>query len=220
MSSNNMWIVFLGAPGSGKGTLAETFAKENKFVAISTGDILRSNKGRILADGRTVGEWLSTGSLLPDEVTTEFVREAAADAHGRDVLFDGFPRNVEQAEALDEIAAISGNSIYKVIYLNVDDSVIIKRITGRFKCMSCGKIYNKFFLPTRIDGVCDVCGGTEFESRSDDNEEALKERLKVFHEKTKPLVEFYERQGKLCRVDGDSSPEDVGVAAKACIYAN
>jgi adenylate kinase len=205
-----MWIVFLGAPGSGKGTQAEILISKFGFASILTGDLIRANKDRVIGDdGRTIGEIINTGSLLPGHVTIGLVKEEVKKINATKVVFDGFPRTLEQAYALNEIAEASGKKIDKVINFVMSDEVIVKRITGRFKCSNCGRIYNKFFNNTKVEGVCDICGGTEFETREDDNEESLRKRLDEYHKKTHPLVDFYNKSGILYSVQAEAALESV-----------
>lgn len=199
-----MWIILLGAPGCGKGTQSEKLIADRGFVSISTGDLLRANKDKVIDDGKTIGDVLGSGSLLPDSVTIGLMKEELQKLGSDNVIFDGFPRTIAQAEALDKMALECGKKIDKVINFAMDDEVIVKRITGRFKCSKCGKIYNKFFLQTKTLGVCDECGSTKFEYRSDDNEESLTKRLLEYHEKTYPLIDFYSKSGILYSVKADA----------------
>ncbi|MDR2074802.1 MAG: nucleoside monophosphate kinase [Holosporales bacterium] len=204
-----MWVVFLGAPGSGKGTQVEILTLKFGFVAVSTGDLIRANKEKVIDDGRTIEEIINTGALLPGHVTIELIEEEIERLDGRNVIFDGFPRTLEQADALSKMADSSYEEVEKVINFVMDDDVILKRITGRFRCSECGKIYNEFFNNTRIEGVCDVCRGTEFETRDDDNEESLRKRLCEYHEKTHPLIDFYDKSGILYSVQADEALDSV-----------
>lgn len=199
-----MWIVLLGAPGCGKGTQSERLTADYGFKAVSTGDLLRANKDKVISDGRTIGGVLEAGSLLPDSVTIALIKEELEKFRADNIIFDGFPRTVVQAEALDKMALECGKKIDKVINFEIEDEVIVKRITGRFKCVKCGKIYNRFFLQTTVPGICDECGSVEFEYRSDDNEESLIKRLSEYHEKTYPLIDFYSKSGILYTVNADA----------------
>ncbi|MDR1289215.1 MAG: nucleoside monophosphate kinase [Holosporales bacterium] len=208
-----MWVVFIGAPGCGKGTQAGFLSGSHGFTVISVGDILRNNKETLVADdGRTVGEIISTGSLLPDSVIVSLVNselEKTEHVGESDILFDGVPRTVKQAEALSELAAAFGAKIDYVLDFEVNHDLITKRILGRFECSGCGMIYNDFFSTTRVDGVCDACGGKEFYRRSDDNEESLKRRLSEYNAKTLPLIGFYDERSLLHRIDASRSVDDV-----------
>lgn len=206
-----MWIVFLGPPGSGKGTQTEYFVSEQGYSAISTGDLLRAAKNKVIDEstGQTIGDIIGGGALLPDRITINLIKEEVENLGDVNVIFDGFPRTIAQAEALNEMALQCGKKIDKVVNFVIDDDIIVKRIVGRFKCASCGKIYNRFFLETSVSGVCDVCHGTNFEHRTDDNEDALRKRLIEYHEKTHPLIDFYSKSGILYNVNADSSFEKV-----------
>ncbi len=204
-----MWIVLLGAPGCGKGTQSEKLIADHGFISISTGDLLRQNKDRVIDGGKTIGDVISSGSLLLDSVTIGLIKEQLLELGADNVIFDGFPRTIIQAEALDKMAFACGKKIDKVINFVIDDEVVVKRITGRFKCSKCGKIYNKFFLQTKIPEVCDECKNTKFEYRLDDNRESLTKRLSEYHEKTYPLIDFYSKSGILYDVEADASFDDV-----------
>ncbi|MDR0942381.1 MAG: nucleoside monophosphate kinase [Holosporales bacterium] len=206
-SNNGLWIVFLGAPGCGKGTQAESLISENNFTVICVGDILRNSKGKVVQEfGKTVGELVDAGILLPDDVISNFVRDELkkiSNVASKNILFDGFPRTLGQAEALSKLSEEFGKSISKVLNFVIDDEVIFKRILGRYKCAKCGKIYNDFFLKPKVDNTCDVCGGNEFSRRADDNKESLQKRLSEYYEKTRPLIDFYLRLNVLCDVKAD-----------------
>jgi adenylate kinase len=204
-----MWVVFLGAPGSGKGTQAEILALKFSFAAVSTGDLIRANKEKMIDDGRSIEEIINTGALLPGYVTIGLIKDEIEKLDAKNVVFDGFPRTLEQADALSEMAELSGKKVDKVINFVMDDEIILKRITGRFKCSDCGKIYNRFFNDTKIEGVCDACGGTQFETRDDDNEESLRKRLEEYHKKTHPLIDFYDKSGILYSVQADEALDSV-----------
>lgn len=215
-----MWVVFLGPPGCGKGTQSEYLVHNHRFSVISTGDLLRANLGRVVdaAAGKTINDIIGSGSLLPDEVTISIIKEELSANDSENILFDGFPRTIVQAEALSVMVHDLGKKIDKVIYFEIDDGLIVKRITGRYKCVRCGKIYNKFFLQTRVDGVCDVCGGTDFEYRTDDNLESLTKRLKEYHGKTQSLIDFYSKSGILAVIDAASSFKDVNSSLLGALY--
>ncbi|MDR1390803.1 MAG: nucleoside monophosphate kinase [Holosporales bacterium] len=211
--SNNIWVVLLGAPGSGKGTQAEYLVSEKGFVSVSVGEMLRNNKSKPIMSGeKTIGDIMDKGELLPNEVVFDLVRSELAEIDSiasRDVLFDGFPRTVVQAEIFDDFANGLGKSIDHVLNFVVDDDVILKRVLGRYKCSKCGKIYNDFFLAPENEGVCDVCGSSQFSRRVDDNEEALKMRVLEYNKETSPLIEFYSNYGVLKRIDADVGFDDV-----------
>lgn len=198
----------MGAPGCGKGTQVEYLTSEEGFTVISVGELLRSNKSKqVNSSGQTIGDIIGSGALLPDQIVLDLVAselKKIAGVASKNVLFDGFPRTPGQAESLNKIAEGFGKHIDCVLNFVVDDDVITKRILGRYKCSKCGKIYNDFFLKPIKDGICDVCGSTEFDRRADDNEESLKTRLKEYHGKTAALVDFYSKMGVLKNINADA----------------
>ncbi|MDR1488330.1 MAG: nucleoside monophosphate kinase [Holosporales bacterium] len=205
-----MFIVFLGPPGCGKGTQAAIFEKEMSYKIVSTGDILRKNNGRVVdpKTGETINDIISRGKLLPDFVTIDIVSEEVSrlkdESDCKNIIFDGFPRTSWQTGALEVIAKPS-----IVFSFVTDEENLVKRITGRFQCVKCGRIYNKLLATTKTEGICDSCGGSEFETRSDDNEEILRTRLSEYHKKTFPIIEFYSMNGRLINVDADAPVEKV-----------
>lgn len=191
-----MNIVFLGAPGSGKGTQAALLSAELTIPAISTGDALRrevENKSEI---GLLAKSYMDSGSLVPDEVVVGIVSNRVKQTDcAQGFILDGFPRNIAQAEILDGIKKVD-----LVIDFEVDEDTLVKRIAGRFSCKNCGSVYNHYFkLPVK-EGVCDKCGSADFLSRADDNEETVRNRLKVYHESTFPLIQFYKKKNLLVSI--------------------
>lgn len=204
-----MYVVFLGAPGAGKGTQAAEVAKDLKLAHIATGDMFREaqKKGTKLAlEAKT---YMEKGLLVPDEITIKMVQEriSAADCVNG-VIFDGFPRNIAQAQALDKAMAEQGKAIDKVIYIKVSEAELLKRLGGRWICRACQTPYHEVASPPKVKGVCDKCGG-ELYQRADDVPETIKERLKVFFAQTSPLIEYYTKTGKLVEVNGEGSMEDI-----------
>ncbi len=207
--NSGKWIVLLGAPGCGKGTQSELLVNSDfSFKVICVGDILRENLQTVVPQlGKTVGEIIGNGTLLPDAVIVDFVKNAMAkidDFLNTNLIFDGFPRTLGQAEALLTMTKALGHKISHVINFEIDDDVLVKRITGRSKCKDCGKIYNDYFSKPKISGVCDICGCKEFVRRSDDNETALNKRLSEYYSKTQPLIEFYKNLNLLYSVKADT----------------
>ena len=207
------WIVLMGVAGSGKGTQSEYLARDHNFVVISVGELLRSNKDKVIDNsGETIGRVITSGALLPDGVVLDLVKtelEKIDNVASKNVLFDGFPRTPGQAEALNKIAGAFGKQIDCVLRFVIDDDIVTKRIMGRYKCSKCGKIYNDYFLKPVQDGICDVCGGTEFDRRADDNEESLKMRLKEYHTTTVAVVDYYSKMGVLKERNADADFETV-----------
>lgn len=197
-----MRIVLLGAPGSGKGTQAKQLVDQYGVVQISTGDLLRA----AVRDGTPLGQAakaaMDAGKLVSDDIVLGMIRERLGQPDtAKGYILDGFPRNLAQAAALDTLLAEIGQSLQAAILLDVPFMDLLRRLTGRQTCRSCGAIFNKYTQPSREPGVCDVCGGELF-SRDDDNEKTVNQRLTVFTEQTAPLIEFYAAQGKLDRIDG------------------
>jgi adenylate kinase len=194
-------IIFLGAPGSGKGTQAEMLAKELKIPAISTGDALRKEVEVESEIGKLAKSYMESGKLVPDEVVIGIIKNRIAQKDCvAGFILDGFPRNVNQAISLNEMLASLAKKIDLVFNFDVSEETLIKRISGRFSCKDCGSVYNRYFkLPTK-EGVCDNCGSTHFHSRSDDNEATVKNRLKVYHESTFALIEFYQKNNLLVSI--------------------
>ncbi len=212
------WVVLLGAPGCGKGTQSEyLIASDLNFKVVSVGEILRHNKSTIVpGQVKTIGELIGAGLLLPNEVVIGVVKIELSKMNSmmgaigeQNIIFDGFPRTIKQAEALDELAKEFNNSIDYVINFEIKEDVLFKRILGRYKCSNCGRIYNDYFLPTKVSGVCDYCGGTAFDRRMDDNEESLKVRITEYYKNTYPLIDFYKKSNTLYNINADDEFEHV-----------
>jgi adenylate kinase len=198
-----MNLVLLGPPGAGKGTQAKLLEDSRSLIKLSTGDMLRAAVAAGTALGRKAGQIMERGELVPDDLVIKLIAERLDDdAGGQGFIFDGFPRTVAQAEALDRLLKERNKKLDKVVEMQVVDDVLVDRITGRFTCGKCGAGYHDRYKPTKTPGVCDVCGSTEFVRRKDDNEEVVRARLKAYHAQTEPLIEYYERQGKVRAVDG------------------
>ncbi len=197
----------MGAPGAGKGTQAANAARELGLTAIASGDMFRQAIERGDRLGLKVKDYLEKGVLVPDEITTEVVLErmSSPDCRGG-VVFDGFPRNLKQAEVLDEALKRQNNIIDWVVYIKVSDTELIKRLSERLVCRKCQTPYGKGAAYT--EGKCQKCGG-ELYQRPDDNIETVKERLKVYFNKTAPLIEYYKKSGKLLEVDGEGGVDKV-----------
>jgi len=193
-------VLLLGAPGAGKGTQSKRLAEEFDLEHVTTGDALRANKDMETEYG-TPREYMEAGELVPDELVDEIVAEALDSADG--YVLDGYPRNLSQAETLTEITDLDA-----VLYLDVSEEELVERLTGRRVCDDCGANYHVEFSPPEEEGVCDECGG-ELIQRDDDTEETVRERLRVYHENTEPVVEHYRDEGVLVEVDGEGTPDDV-----------
>lgn len=201
-------IIFLGAPGSGKGTQAAMLAVHLGIPAISTGEALRKEVELQSEIGQKAKSYMDSGRLVPDEVVIGIIKNRITKADcSKGFILDGFPRNTNQAIVLDSMLSSLNKKIDCVFNFDVSEDVLIKRISGRFSCKKCGTVYNRYFKQTQVEGVCDSCGGTELESRSDDNEMTVKNRLKVYHESTFELIEFYQKNNLLVSVSAvESAP--------------
>ncbi len=199
-------IILFGPPGAGKGTLTEVIKKFlPEIVHISTGDIFRENLSKKTPLGLNAKEYMDKGALVPDAIVISMVRERLEreDVQEFGFILDGFPRTIDQARALSEITQAD-----MFIYMEIDKEIVIKRILGRYSCPHCGKIYNKFFLPPKHEGICDECGSKiEFKQRSDDNEETIMNRLDVFEQNAKPILEYYSNMGILKKTDATRTLE-------------
>ncbi|MBW1975613.1 MAG: adenylate kinase [Deltaproteobacteria bacterium] len=204
-----MNIILLGPPGAGKGTQAKRMIDRYGIPQISTGDMLRAAVQAGTPLGLEAKKYMDAGQLVPDEVVVGLVKERIQqDDCKKGYMLDGFPRNVSQAETLDKMLSELGQKIDHVVCIEVPEDELVKRLTGRRTCRQCGAGYHVIFDPPKKDGVCDKCGG-ELYQRDDDNEETVKSRLKVYKEQTEPLIEYYEKQGKLRRIDGVGSIDEI-----------
>ena len=204
-----MYIVFLGAPGAGKGTQAATVAGELNLAHIATGDMFREAQKQETELAKQARSYMEKGELVPDEITIQMVLEriAAPDCE-KGVIFDGFPRTLKQAEALDGALGKQGKMIYSVVYIKVSEDELLERLGGRWICRQCQTPYHMVNSPPLTPGKCDRCGG-ELYQRTDDTPETVKERLRVYFVETAPLINYYTRADKLLEVDGEGSVEDV-----------
>lgn len=204
-----MDLILLGLPGAGKGTQAEYLVEEYNIPHISTGDIFRAATKNETPLGLEAKKYMDAGELVPDEVTNNIVKERLQEEDVKDgFLLDGYPRTLNQSEALRDNLQELGRELDAVIYLNVPKEILVERLAGRYICSNCGATYHKLNNPTKVEGVCDRCGGTEFYQREDDKPETVKKRIKVNEEQTDKLVDFYQEEGVLIEVDGSQAPED------------
>lgn len=201
-----MNIIFLGAPGSGKGTQAAMLARELKIPAISTGEALRKEVELESKIGKSAKSYMNSGKLVPDEVVVGIIQNRITQQDcNNGFILDGFPRNMNQAIILDSMLSSLGKKIEKVFNFDVGEEILIKRISGRFSCKNCGAVYNRYFkLPTQ-ENVCDNCKSSHFENRADDNEATVKNRLKIYHESTFELIQYYKKKNLLVLVDAIKS---------------
>lgn len=204
-----MNIVFLGPPGAGKGTQAKVLVEKYGIPQISTGDMLREHVAKGTELGVKAKEYMDRGQLVPDEIILGMVKERLSQPDAqKGFILDGFPRTVAQAEALDKILEEMGRKLDVTLALVVPDEELVIRLTGRRTCKNCGMMYHIKFKPSKEEGKCDVCGG-ELYQRPDDNEETVRNRLKVYHESTAPLIEYYRRKGLLVEIDGSKSIAEI-----------
>ncbi|MDQ7262184.1 adenylate kinase [Paracoccus sp. PS-1] len=202
-------IILLGPPGAGKGTQARRLIDERGLVQLSTGDMLREARSSGTEMGKRVAEVMDRGELVTDEIVIGLIREKLGQG-GKGFIFDGFPRTLAQADALQALMAEMDQRIDAVIEMRVDDAALISRITGRFTCGNCGEVYHDETKPTKEPGKCDVCGSTDLRRRADDNEDSLKTRLMEYYKKTSPLIGYYYVKGNLNPVDGLADIDEVG----------
>lgn len=205
-----MNLYLLGLPGAGKGTQASRIQEALDIPHISTGDMFRAAMKNETPLGKKAKNFMDAGDLVPDEVTNGIVAERLDQDDTTDgFLLDGFPRTIPQAEVLEQILSDQDRQLDAAIYIKVDKSILMERLTGRFICSNCGETYHKLYNPPQEDGVCDVCGGTEFHQRDDDKPETVKKRIEVNEEQTNALVDFYQEKGILRIIDGQQAPDDV-----------
>lgn len=207
-----MNIILLGPPGAGKGTQARILVDRKGMVQLSTGDMLREARTSGTEMGRKVAEVMDKGHLVTDEIVIGLIEEKLEGDIGGGVIFDGFPRTLAQADALDALLKRKGTRLDRVIEMRVDDEELIRRITARSSCDGCGEVYNDVTKPIPSDGKCAKCGGTDFSRRADDNEESLKTRLLAYYKQTSPLIGYYHAKGDLVVVDGLGEIEEVAAA--------
>ena len=211
-------IILLGPPGAGKGTQARRLIEERGLVQLSTGDMLREAKSSGTEMGKRVAEVMDRGELVTDEIVIGLIREKLAQG-GKGFIFDGFPRTLAQADALEALMAEMGQHVDAVIEMRVDDEALVARISGRFTCGNCGEVYHDVTKPTKVAGVCDVCGSHDLRRRADDNAESLKTRLMEYYKKTSPLIGYYYAKGNLSPVDGLADIDVVAAEVAAVLDA-
>ena len=213
-----MKIIMLGAPGAGKGSQASRIAKEYQLPHISTGDIFRANLKEETELGKRAKSFMDKGELVPDDITIAMLLDRI---HKEDCkngyILDGFPRTIPQAEALKEALAKKDEKIDLALDVEATDELIIKRMAGRRTCPACGAIYHIVTLPPKTEGICDRCGA-DLIQRKDDNEETVKNRLKIYHEVTEPLISYYKKEGILEEIDGAEELDKVFEKVKRIIH--
>lgn len=197
-----MYILLMGPPGAGKGTQAEKLIDEFQILHISTGDMFRAAVSAGTELGKEAKKYMDAGGLVPDVVTIGIVREGLSKPEcANGFILDGFPRTEEQAVALDGILKDLGIKLTGVVNISVPDSELVARVVGRRICKACGATYHVSFNPSKVENVCDKCGGNLYQ-RNDDKEETVVNRLHAYHEQTEPLIEYYKKQGLYKEIDG------------------
>ena len=203
-----MNILFIGAPGSGKGTQSRELISNYGFLQLSTGDLLRAaikNKTELSLKAQV---FMDSGKLVPDTVMIDLVGQYLAENKGKSIIFDGFPRTVIQAESLQALLRKTGSKINKILYFKIDPQILIERLTGRRTCANCGEIYHIRTKPSKKGNKCEVCDG-DLVHRKDDHENVISERLKQFEDNTGPTISYYAKSGDMVEIDGDRPPENV-----------
>jgi len=211
-------VIILGPPGAGKGTQARFLTEKMGLIQLSTGDLLRSAAAAGTEIGLRAKAVMDAGNLVSDEIVIGVVSDRLDQPDVRSgVIFDGFPRTAAQAVALDRLMDEKGLTLDAVVSMDVDDDLLVDRVSGRFTCAACGEGYHDTHKRPAKDGVCDNCGSTEFKRRADDNAETVRARLNAYHADTAPLIDYYRGTGKLKTVDGMAGIEEVAVAIRAAL---
>jgi adenylate kinase len=205
-------IILLGPPGAGKGTQAKRLEEARVMVQLSTGDMLKEAIAKGTELGKRVEGIMARGELVTDEIVIGLIEAKMKDGAKGGFIFDGFPRTLNQADALGDLMTRTGATLDSVIEMQVDDAALVARVTGRFTCGNCGAVYHDVTHPTKVAGTCDVCGSTNLKRRADDNAETLKTRLMEYYKKTSPLIGYYYAKGQLSAVDGLSDVDAVASA--------
>lgn len=209
-----MIFVLMGAPGAGKGSQADRLVEEEGFFKISTGDALRKHIKSLTDVGKEAAGFVNEGKLVPDETLLKVLKEEIELAQGKPILLDGYPRNVAQAESLEGLNL----DLKGVLHLDVDHGELVQRLSGRRVCSNCGATYHSKFKPTKVDGICDRCGGAVI-LRSDDAPEKVEVRLKVYEDSTKPVLDFYRSKGVLTSLSGEGTEGEISERIKGVIDA-
>ncbi|PMP62208.1 MAG: adenylate kinase [Sulfurihydrogenibium sp.] len=199
-------VIFLGPPGAGKGTQSQLLKERDNFIQISTGDILREAVKNQTSLGLQAKKFMDEGKLVPDDLILNIISEKLEELKDKNIIFDGFPRTVAQAEGLKDMLSKIGRKIDAVILFDITDEEVVKRLSGRRVCPNCGAVYHLIYNPPKNDNVCDKCG-TPLIQREDDREEVIRKRLEVYHQQTAPLIDYY--KDILIKINATLSPEDI-----------
>lgn len=213
-----MNIFIMGAPGSGKGTFSSKIKEEYNLNHISTGDIFRANISQGTELGLQAKAYAEQGKLVPDEITNKMVKDYLATLSDKKngYLLDGYPRTLDQAKAFEEMTDGTDLAVEVILAMDVPTDVLTRRITGRRTCKDCGEIYNIYSKPTKVEGVCDRCGG-ELTQRKDDNEESLKVRLDEYSNNTEPVIDYYEKKNMVSHINADASMDEIWSSVKEAL---
>ncbi|MBO6503167.1 MAG: adenylate kinase [Kordiimonadaceae bacterium] len=215
-----MIIILFGPPGAGKGTQAQRIEKNHGLVQLSTGDMLRAAVAAKTHYGQKAQEKMQAGQLVSDDIVIGIIADRIKEDDCKNgFILDGFPRNVAQAKALDVMLSEEGVKLDAVVQMEVDDEALVDRISGRYTCANCNEGYHDTNLKPKVDGVCDVCGSTEFKRREDDNAETVGKRLKEYYAQTAPVLPYYAEKGILQQVDGMAAIDDVTAQINAVLSA-
>ena len=215
-----MIIILFGPPGAGKGTQAQRLEKNHGLVQLSTGDMLRAAVAAQTHYGQKAEEKMKAGQLVSDDIVIGIIADRIKEDDCKNgFILDGFPRNVAQAEALDVMLREEGVKLDAVVQMKVDDEALVDRVSGRYTCANCNEGYHDTNLKPKVDGVCDVCGGTEFKRRADDNAETVAKRLDEYYAQTAPVLPYYAEKGILQQVDGMAAIDDVTAQINAVLAA-
>jgi adenylate kinase len=205
-----MNIILLGPPGAGKGTQAQRLQADRGVVQLSTGDMLRAAVASGSGLGQKAKGIMERGELVPDALMVGLIEDRIAQPDAaKGFILDGFPRTEAQAKALDQMLTKAGKSLDRVVEMEVDEKALTERVVGRFTCAKCGTGYHEKFKRPKVEGVCDVCGSTEFTRRKDDNAETMKTRMAAYRAQTEPLLPYYKARGVLRTVDGMAPMDEV-----------
>ena len=205
-----MYIVFIGPPGSGKGTQAAILSQSLQIPAISTGEILRNEIAQKSEIGLAASSYILAGKLVPDEVVVDIVKNRISQTDcKKGFILDGFPRTINQAVILDEVLKSTNQALDLVFNFEIETELLVKRLAGRFNCADCKTVYNSYFNPPKVKNICDNCGSNNFHTRKDDDEETIRDRMKTYEKESKPLIEFYEKKGLISSIDSSELPASI-----------